>query len=318
MTNEHNVLVLHQVPHQGSPSDVASAISDRIESIEIETANDYNDALDRISRADIVVSRRLDSTLLESAEKLRWVQALSAGVGSYDLDQLQREDIVLTNASGVHSVPIAEQVLGYMLTFERNLHEGIRRQNAREWRHYRAGELRGKTVGIIGLGEIGQEIARVTDALGMTAIGTKRTPEELSHVREVYGPDETLTVVGKADYVVIACPLTAETEGLIDGRALDSMKPDAVLVNVGRGKVVDEDALLYALRKGQIGGAALDVQAEEPLPTDSPLWNLSNVIITPHMAGATPHYWDRCAEIFAENYDRFTADKWEEMRNRIV
>lgn len=318
MTNKHNLLVLHQVPHQGSPSDVAEAIRERISSIEVEVANDYSDALRRIPKADIVVSRRLDDTLVDAAENLRWVQALSAGVGSYDLDRLRQENIVLTNASGVHSVPIAEQVLGYMLLFERNIHKGIRQQEAREWRHYQAGELRNKTVGIIGVGEIGQEVARLTDALGMAVIGTKQTPEQVPYVQEVYGPEETLTVVGKADYAIVTCPLTSETKGLITTNELASMKPDAVLVNVARGEIIDEDALLTALQKGHIGGAALDVQTVEPLPPQSPLWNLSNVIITPHMAGATPHYWDRCAEIFSNNYRVFNEDKLDNMRNRIV
>lgn len=318
MRNQHNVLVLHQVPHQGSPSEVGRAIEERVSSINVEVASDYDDALKRISEADIVVSRRLDDRMVDSAENLRWIQALSAGVGSYDLERLRQENIVLTNASGVHSVPIAEQVLGYMLLFERNLHEGIRQQKTREWRHYQAGELRNKTVGIIGIGEIGQEVARLTDALGMAVIGTKQTPEQVPHVQEVYGPEETSTVVGKADYVVVTCPLTSETKGLISSNELASMKPNAILVNVARGEIVDEDALLTALQKGHIGGAALDVQTVEPLPPQSSLWNLSNVIITPHMAGATPHYWDRCAEIFSDNYQAFKENKLDEMNNRIV
>ena len=272
-----------------------------------------------VQTAEGIVAGRLAQETLEIAERLRWVQALSAGVDHYDVETLEARDIALTNASGVHAEPIAEQVLGYILAFERRLHESMDQQRRGVWERVEGGEVRGKTMGIIGVGAIGTRTAELADALGMRVIGTKRDLEGAPEVLETcYRADDHHTVCRQADYLVLACPLTDETEGLISSDEFRLLPSEAVLVNIARGGVVDQAALIRALQYGQIRGAGLDVFETEPLPAASPLWDLSNVIITPHMAGSTPKKLERWREIIVDNYEALAMDSLEEMRNRLV
>jgi len=267
----------------------------------------------------VAVTWAFDDSLLADASDLKWVHALTAGVDHYPVEALRDAGVALTNASGVHAEPIAEQVLGYLLCFERNLHRGIRQQARGEWDRYGGHELRGKTVGIVGLGAIGGRTAELASALGTTVVGTKRTPADApDDVDEVFAPSGLPTVLEQSDYVVLTCPLTDDTRGLIDREAIATMREDAVLVNVARGEIVDGDALVAAVRDGEIRGAALDVFCEEPLPTDSPLWDMDEVILTPHMAGSTPAYWARNADIVAANYERLLDGDLDGFENRVV
>ena len=272
-----------------------------------------------IETAPVVVAFGLPDDLLASAESLQWVQALSAGVNTYDVDTLDADDIVLTTVSGIHAQPTAEQVLGYMFAFERGIHTGLRQQQRKVWERYMVGELADATLGIVGVGAIGQRVAELASALGMGTLGIKRNPETGGDsVDELFGPDGLYEVLFRADYVVLACPLTDETRGLIGDKELQTMNSEGVLINIARGDLVDEETLIHALQGGWIRGAALDVFSTEPLSANSPLWDLSNVIITPHMAGLSPHYMERSAVIVAENYRRFTAGDLDGMKNRIV
>jgi phosphoglycerate dehydrogenase-like enzyme len=273
-----------------------------------------------ITDAEGIVTGRLSEDLLDHAEKLRWVQALSAGVDSYPVEALREREITLTNASGVHAEPIGEQVLAYMLTFERRLHTLARQQTERRWERQEGGELRGKTLGVIGVGAIGTRVAELGSALGMDVLGTKRDLDAMpAVVDEAYPADEYRAVCRESDYLVLACPLTEETEGLIGFDELRLLGEDGVLVNIARGEVCKQRALVRACQAHLIRGAALDVFEEEPLPADSPLWDLSNVIVTPHMAGSTPEKMGRWAEIIAENYEAVVGGgSNEEFRNRIV
>jgi phosphoglycerate dehydrogenase-like enzyme len=312
-------LLLHEAPHGGNPDSLAAELKAQTTDLDLVRAQHYDDALQHIRTADVVITRELNEELLGQAENLDWIQALNAGVDSYDLDQIEDRGIILTNASGVHANPIAEQVLGYMLMFERNLHQGLEQQRRREWNHYSGGELRGQTLGVLGVGKIGSRIAQLGSALDMHVLGTKRdTTEVPDGVDEIFPPQETHTVLGRSDYVVVACPLTENTRGLIGLPEFASMKHDSVLVNIGRGAVVDQDDLITAIQKSKIRGAALDVTDPEPLPEDSPLWELSNVVVTPHMAGSTPHYWERCAEIFSTNYAQYLDQNYESFVNRVL
>lgn len=319
MAERPTTLLLHEVPHGGDPAALAHEIKRHAADVDLVRAGDHDEALEGMESANIVVTRDLTPELLDRASDLDWIQALSAGVDSYDLDRIEEMGVVLTNAAGVHANPIAEQVLGYMLTFERNIHQGIEQQRRAEWHHYGGGELRGQTLGVLGVGEIGGRIAELGSALGMTVLGTKRdTTTVTDAVDEVFPPSRTDQVLGRSDYVVVACPLTDETEGLLGIQQFASMKHDAVLINIARGPIVDQDDLVTAIQKGKIRGAALDVTDPEPLPRDSVLWNLTDVIVTPHMAGSTPHYWERCAEIFATNYEHYLAGDTDAFVNRIV
>ncbi|WP_433632609.1 D-2-hydroxyacid dehydrogenase [Halomicrococcus sp. NG-SE-24] len=319
MADQPTTLLLPEVPHSGDPSELAREINRQVTDVNLQLAESYNDALARIASADIVITRALTPELLDHADSLDWIQALNAGVDSYDLNRIEEMGIVLTNAAGVHANPIAEQVLGYMLVFERNLHRGIEQQRQNIWQHYSGGELRGKTLGVLGVGAIGGRIAELGSALGMTVLGTKRdTTTAPDAVDGVFPPDETHHVLAESDYIAIACPLTDQTEGLLGLQEFTSMKRDAVVINIGRGPIINQDDLITAIQKGKIRGAALDVTDPEPLPQDSLLWDLSDVIVTPHMAGSTPHYWERSAEIFATNYERYLADEMDAFVNRVI
>lgn len=269
--------------------------------------------------ADAIVAGSLSEELLEAASDLQWVQALSAGVDHYDQEALQEREIVLTNAAGVHAEPIAEQVLGYVLMFERRLHRLVRQQSRRVWERVEGGEIRGKTMGIVGVGAIGTRTAELADAMGMAVIGTKRDVDTAPDVLDAcYPAEEYHELCRRSDYLVLSCPLTAATEGLISDDEFRLLSSDAVVVNVARGPVIDEAALTRALQSKRIRGAALDVFETEPLPRESPLWDLSNVVITPHMAGSTPEKVDRWCEIILENYRALADGRPEAMRNRVL
>jgi phosphoglycerate dehydrogenase-like enzyme len=303
----------------GAASVLRSALTTELSEITIEYTPTPPTSRAAIETAPVVVAFGLPDDLLACAESLRWVQALSAGVNTYDVDALDAANVVLTTVSGIHAQPIAEQVLGYMFAFERGIHTGFRQQQRHVWERYTVGELADSTLGIVGVGSIGQRVAELASAVGMETLGLKRDLETGGDsVDELFGPDRLYEVLLRADYTVLACPLTDETRGLIAREELQTMNDDGVLINIARGDVVEEETLINALQSGWIRGAALDVFSTEPLPGDSPLWDLSNVIVTPHMAGLSPHYMERSAAIVAENYRAFVAGDLDAMTNRIV
>ncbi len=294
---------------------LADEIRERTD-LDPEVARTPEESRELIPGAEIVLGHDLSGELLAGADTVEWMQALSAGVDHYDLDALEARDIALTNASGVHAEPIAEQVLGYLLAFERRFPRAFDQQERGVWEGYSAAELRGKEVCVVGLGAIGSRVAELCSALGCRVTGTKRTPEDAPDAAdEVRPPDELQSLLADADHVVVACPLTEETRGLFGAEAFTAMRASATLTNVARGGIVEQDELVHALQERDIRGAALDVFEEEPLPEESPLWDLSNAIVTPHMAGSTPAYWTRVAEVFAESYREYPDG---EMKNRIV
>jgi phosphoglycerate dehydrogenase-like enzyme len=245
--------------------------------------------------------------LVRTATKLRFVQATFAGAGQQlAAAGLAREDverIAWASSAGVHATPLGEWALFGILALTKGLPRLDADKRERHWAHYPVDEVRGTTVLVVGLGEIGREVARLAEAFGMRVLSTRRNEGEL---------DELLP---RADSVVITLPLTTETRGLIDRRRIGLLKPGAILVNLGRGTALDEDALIDALRSGRVRGAALDVFATEPLPPDSPLWELDNVILSPHTAAQSIRENERIVELFADNLRRYLAG--EELRSRI-
>ena len=238
---------------------------------------------------------------------LRWVQVCSAGFSDNITPEILDGRVTLTNATGLHTVPIAESVLGAMLAHAKNLRLRRRDQDARAWRRLDNDELHGRTVLIIGLGSIGGTVARLCKAFGMGVIGTRRRAAPVEGVDRVFPAGALASALPEADYVVIAAPHTRETEGLLGPREIARMKPTAYLVNVGRGRVVDEGALVSALASGKMAGAYLDAFVEEPLPVDHPLWGLPNVTIVPHDSHSSPFIGDRMVAIFCENLERYAA-----------
>lgn len=267
-----------------------------------------------------IAAGHFPSRFIPRAPRLRWYQQWGAGV-----DWLLRHpeiaalDFVLTNASGVHAIPISEHILALLLAFARGLPPAIRAQQQHLWQRMENSglfELAGKTILLVGVGAIGQRTAQVAAALGMRVLGVRRDPARtLPGIECMYGQQELENVLPEADFVVLTIPLTVDTRGLIGARAFGKMKPSAYLINIGRGGTVDEPALIRALQSGQIAGAGLDVFACEPLPPDSPLWDMPNVIITAHYSGLTPHYNERAMDIFIDNLKRYT--KGQPMRNVV-
>jgi glyoxylate/hydroxypyruvate reductase len=267
--------------------------------------------LEHLAAADVLydVDRSLAARLPELAPKLRWIQFTSSGVGPFVLKHgLNRPGLTLTNAAGIHAVPLAEHVLLSLLYFWKDVPARLRDQRAHVWERYAGRELRGATVLVVGLGAVGQEVARTCRANGLRAVGMRRTPVDdpaSLHADAVVSPDRLLDVLPTVDAVVLIAPHTPETEGMIDARALAAMKPGAVLINIARGALVDEGALVAALRSGHLGGAALDVAAVEPLPADSPLWDLPNVLVTAHSASTVDKENGRLTDLFCDNLRRF-------------
>ncbi|MFC4550870.1 MULTISPECIES: D-2-hydroxyacid dehydrogenase [Halorussus] len=318
MSERPTVLVPHYVSDRAR-SALRDEVFDLLSDVDLAVAATPSETDDHLPSTEVLLTTKFPAERIDDAPELRWVQALSAGVDGYDLDALSNAGVALTSASGVHSQPIGEQVLAYALMFERNVQKGMNQQHRGVWENYGGKEFRDETVGILGLGEIGGRVAELAGAFGTEVIGTKRTPETAPDaVDEAFGPDGLYEVLSRADYVVVSCPLTDETRGLLGEEEFRTMRSSAVLINVARGEIVDEVALTEALQEGHIRGAALDVFEEEPLPPESPLWDLSNVVVTPHMAGSTPHYWTRCADLFAENYERFVAGDRGELENRVI
>jgi len=310
------VVVSPHVLAGGGPL-VTDEIRERRPGIDLERVEDEADLPAAVADAEVLVTHRLPDEILEAAADLEWVQALSAGTDRFDHDALADRGVALTNVSGIHAKPIGQQVLGYLLHFERGFDRAVAQQRDREWRRYTGGELGDRTVGIVGVGAIGSKVADYCRTFDARVIGTKRDPTDAPEaVDEIHGPDGLESVLAESDSLVVACPLTEETRGLIDAEALATLSDDAVLVNVARGEIVDQSALVDALETGDLGGAALDVFEEEPLPESSPLWDRDDVLVTPHMAGSTPHYWERCADVFLRNYERFR--EGESLENRVV
>jgi len=290
--------------------------------------------LEDLPDAEVVViwPRPFDLSL---APGLKWIQLISAGLDRFVGHPIMESDIIITTASGIHATPMAEYVLASMLAFSRRFGDMWRLQERKQWPEdrweiLRGEELRGKTVGILGYGSIGREVGRLCKAFGMRVLATKRSAKERkekgyfmlgrgdpegSVVDQIFDPSQLREMLKECDFFIVAVPLTPETEGMVGREELKAMKVSAYLVNISRGRVVDEEALIEALKEGWIGGAGLDVFAQEPLPQESELWELDNVILSPHVSANTPHYQERFTELFCENLRRYLAG--EELLNVV-
>lgn len=283
-------------------------------SLEVVQSKNREEALRLIEDADILLAGSFSKELFLAARKLKWIQAWGAGVDRLLFPEVVNSPITLTNASGIHPTPISEHVLGMMLCLCRKLHLSIRNQAERKWTRFESKEpaeqveeLADKTLGVVGLGKIGTEIARKAKCLGMRVIATKRDSSRPAptSVERLIAPADLNQLLAESDYVVLSLPLTNETTGMIGEAQLKCMKRTCYLINVSRGKIIQEQKLIEALKKRWIAGAGLDTFENEPLSKNSELWGFKNVIITPHVAGQTPYYMERLTRIFCENLNRF-------------
>jgi len=267
--------------------------------------------LDSLLReAEVIYGLRFPQNILERAPRLKWVQTSSAGVDTLVGTELWQSDVILTTTSGIHVIPMREHVLGMMLMFVRHAPIYFVNKQRKVWKQDLPDQLCGKTLGVVGLGKVGEGIARAAKAFDMRVVATRRhvTEQETSAaVDTLYPADKLLEMLGESDFVVVTVALTKETQKLIGERELRAMKPTAYIINIARGSVIDEAALTKALKEKWIAGAGLDVFEKEPLPQNSELWTLPNVIITPHVAGLMPDYNARAMEVFCENLRRYLA-----------
>lgn len=279
-------------------------------SVEFRFCLDAAEFLAAAPSAEIIFSKSFPPGALAAATRLRWVQAGTAGVDRL-VAGLAGRDVLLTNASGAHGVPMAELVLGMMLGFAAGLHtagrgpaeyDSVRAQILRE-----KFELEGQTVCVLGLGDIGGTLARKAQALGMRVIGVRRSRNPFPYADAQITPDRLLDVLPQSDHVALCLPLTSATVGIIGRAELRAMKPSSYIYNVGRGSSVEPEALLHALRERWIAGAGLDVTDPEPVPGDSPLWGMRNVVLSRHTSGSSPFNGDRITAIFARNLAHYLA-----------
>ena len=276
---------------------------------------------------EILYTLPLPLNALELAPRLRWVQLHSAGADHLLDHPIMDSNVIVTTTSGIHATPIAEYVFASMLAYRWRVPLWTRCQRegrwpSDRWNLFARPELRGSTLGIVGYGSIGREVARLARAFGMRVLAMRRstgradqgyavdgTGDPNGTIPERFYPPQALReMLAQCDFVIVALPLTAATQHIIGEPELRAMKPSAYLVNIARGALIDESALARALREGWIGGAGLDVFEQEPLPPDSPLWELDNALISPHVAGFSPHYDERAAALFAGNLSRYLAD----------
>lgn len=279
------------------------------------SAGELVDQRDRSSReridallagAEVIYGFIPPENIIRRAPKLRWINAPSAGVERFLTPDIIESQVILTNSRGIHSTQMGETTFEMLLMLARKAPLFFRLQRERKWQRIVPGILHAKTLAVLGLGVIGQEIARLGKAFGMRVIAMEK--EEMvpgGNVDAVFTPAELGELLSRADYVVVTLPLTPETKEIIGERELRAMKPTAYLVNVARGGVIDEEALIRALSEGRIAGAGLDVFAREPLPAESKLWELPNVIISPHIAGAREDYDTLAVNLFCENLKRY-------------
>ncbi len=258
-----------------------------------------------IKDAEIIAGwkKGLKDECLAPDSKLKWLQTWSAGVDSLPLEEIGSRNIAVTSANGVHSYPISETIFALMLGLTRKIHTYVKNQQAKTWHHSGMKlEIHEKTIGIIGVGVIGKEVAKIAKAFGMTVLGVRHSGKPEMFVDEMYTAGQLHSILPNCDYIVVTLPLTRETHRLFSSKEFSQMKSSAFFINIGRGEIIVEEDLINALQHGKIAGAGLDVFEQEPLSTDSPLWEMNNVIITPHTSGSTEHYSKRVIEnIFIPN-----------------
>lgn len=266
-----------------------------------------------LNDADVIVGwnkHAEDALLSGNTPLLKWVHNWGAGVDRLPLATFKAHGVTLTNSSGVHAYPISETILAMMLGLTRKIHTYVRNQQKHVWHHANlSAEMHEKTVLILGVGAIGLETARLCKAFGMRVLGIRRSGGSSEYVDAMYTMDDLLMVLGEADYVVNTLPHTKATDQLMGAAQFEAMKNTAFYINIGRGKTTVEPELIRALNEGTIAGAGLDVFETEPLPSESPLWDMENVILTPHTSGSNEHYNDRALAIFTKNLPAFAAGR---------
>lgn len=309
------ILTYHRLELWIAPPWFAERLRSEFPAVEVAELNSYDNVEQHIQDVEILFGISIRPEQFLAARKLRWIHSQAAAVHQLMFPELVKSDVIITNARDVHGPVVAEQVIAMIFALAKQIPAAARFQQKHEWGQDAISkmpaprEIAGKTVGLVGVGSIGRNVAKHAAALGMRVIAVREHPEKErpQHVDEVLPSSKLPELLRQSDYVVLSAPVTPQTTGIIGKEQLAAMKPHARLINVGRGPLIDEPALIDALREGKIGGAALDVFDKEPLPADSPLWDLENLLILPHTAGISEKMWERHYELFSENLRRYFA-----------
>ncbi len=307
------IFVHHPFDLWNAPRWFHERLQSQFPEIEVVYLPDYKRVDAEIPDTEIAVTWSIRPEQIKTAKKLRWIHSPAAAVHQLIFPELVERDIVLTNAREVHGPVVAEHVIAQIFALAKKIPEAVRLQQKHDWGQPkmwdelpRVREVAGATVGLIGLGSIGRSVAKSAKALGMRVIAAREHPEKgIEDADVVFGPAQIDEVFRQADYVVLAAPITVATNAIANASRLALMKPEACLINVARGQLVDQPALVTALREKKVGGAALDVFPQEPLAPESPLWDVPNLLITPHTAALTEKIWDRHYALLSENLRRY-------------
>jgi phosphoglycerate dehydrogenase-like enzyme len=299
----------------------------RRDDLSIVTAETRTENYELLSEADVLITSNMawEDEYLDELEASNWVQTIGAGYDAFPVERFRERGIMLTNAVGIHGPSAGEHVFALALAFSRGVPTYLKQQRRHEWTSHLNGEWANQTVTILGLGAIGEAVAKRARGFDMDVWGIKRDPstydgclpaDRVIANDEAFRPltNDEAGIFGETNLLVVVVPLTDTTRGLVDASVLDALPESALLVNISRGPVVDEEALIAAIERDIIGGAGLDVTVDEPLPDDSPLWDLDDVIITPHVAGVSDQYDARFAEVFLNHYDQWRAGQEPELR----
>ncbi|HEY3620518.1 MAG TPA: D-2-hydroxyacid dehydrogenase [Candidatus Sulfotelmatobacter sp.] len=310
------IVVHHRLDLWNVPEWFGQRLSQEFPKLQITQRNSYEGVEEDLRDAEVLFTLSLRPEQFAAAPQLRWIHAPSAAVHQLLFPQLVKSEVVVTNSREVHGPVVAEHVIALIFALAKKIPQAVRLQEKRTWGQeaiWKQGahprEIAGATLGLIGVGSIGRRVAQMASALSMHVIAVREHPEKgkPDGVQAVFAPSQLDDMLRQSDYVVLAAPLIAATQGLINADRLAVMKPEACLINVGRGAQVDEAALITALSTRRIAGAALDVFEREPLPPESPLWNVDNLLITPHTAGLTEKLWHRHYDLFSDNLRRYLA-----------
>ena len=293
------------------------ALSPKFADLVIHGATKEEEVGEFIEQTDILLTIRISNELLKKASRLQWIHALTTGLDYIlNLPSL-REKVILTSTRGIHGPQVSEMAFLLMLAFNRGFSEVVRNQDRRTWERWPGRLLWKKKVAILGVGVIGEEIARKCKAFEMEVFGIDIVRRKVQWVDFFYGPEDIVKVAKEIDYFIIVAPYSPQTERLVGLNVLSAMKPTAFLINLGRGEIVDEEALVKMLKSGRIAGAGLDTYCQEPLPKDHPFWGMKNVIVSPHVAGMSDVYVEQALPIFEENLRRFLKGEKGNLLNLI-
>jgi D-2-hydroxyacid dehydrogenase (NADP+) len=307
-----NLLILEQ-----TAKDYERRLSSKFSQVVIHAAANEDEIGDFIEKADILLAFRISDDLMKKAKNLKWIQSLATGVDyMLNLPSLRKE-VLLTSTRGIHGPQMSEIAFLHMLALNRNYPQVVRNQEREAWERWPGKLLYRKKVGIFGVGTIGMELAGKCKAFAMTTYGIDIFMRELDCIDHFYGPEDILKVAAEIDYLIVVAPYTPETKNIINRKVFAVMKPTAFFINIGRGELVEEEALIDALNSGKIAGAALDAFIQEPLPKGHPFWKTKNLNITPHVGGMSDIYVDQALAIFEPNLQKFLSGERQSLTNLI-